>query len=540
MKGKHNMNITPALDNMNCLIYLRVSDESQIKNFSLENQLDYCKKYAKRNNYKVLKVFREEGKSATTLDRPELQSLLDYAEKNKDKLSAVILYRYDRLARNMLQALTLRKKLAEYGIRVLSSTEPVSNDPLGVMFQNLSFMFAEYESQVHKGRVRDGLKKRFMEGYYTGRSPLGYKKSKDEKEYSIEVPGDDFKIVQKTWTLYSSGTKTLQEIADYLNDHGVGYRWKNRTNPVIKQSVQKMFKNKFYMGTLFSKSFGEVPGNHTPMIDEETYYRVQHILSGKSQTPVGTKYIRNNPSFPLRRFVKCGCGKSLTAAFSKNKVGKKYGYYFCLEHRSPSIPSKTIHKTLEGLLDSITPNSDVLNLYNLMLRTKYDKAKDMIEKKRKEVKGNIEDIKRDRADLAQKNFDGIYSDEIYKQLDSKLENRMIVAQVIDSEGLLKKYDIDILINFSNTLFSDLKKAYLASDEGQKRFLLGKIFPKGLVWSNNGFSNTYINPIFRQIEEYSVPEVALGGQKANLFEHLSFLQRLILTYPDYQQQFAYAN
>ena len=46
------------------IIYLRVSTEEQVDNFSLDTQEDLCRKEAIRKGYRVVKVFREEGKSA--------------------------------------------------------------------------------------------------------------------------------------------------------------------------------------------------------------------------------------------------------------------------------------------------------------------------------------------------------------------------------------------------------------------------------------------------------------------------------------------
>lgn len=48
------------------VIYIRVSDPSQIENNSLETQLKTCQGYAERSGLEVVKTFSEEGVSAKT------------------------------------------------------------------------------------------------------------------------------------------------------------------------------------------------------------------------------------------------------------------------------------------------------------------------------------------------------------------------------------------------------------------------------------------------------------------------------------------
>ena len=60
----------------NAVIYVRVSTESQVDGYSLADQEDRCRKEAERQGFHVLKVYREEGISAKTLDRPQLEELM--------------------------------------------------------------------------------------------------------------------------------------------------------------------------------------------------------------------------------------------------------------------------------------------------------------------------------------------------------------------------------------------------------------------------------------------------------------------------------
>ncbi len=104
------------------LIYIRVSSEEQVENYSLGTQEEICKRTARIKGLEVEEVFREEGRSAKTIvGRPELIRLLDYCRKNKKEINAIIVYRIDRLSRQTEDFLAIRRKLNEYGIVIISA-----------------------------------------------------------------------------------------------------------------------------------------------------------------------------------------------------------------------------------------------------------------------------------------------------------------------------------------------------------------------------------------------------------------------------------
>ena len=50
--------------NKQAVLYLRVSSEEQVENFSLNTQEEICRREALRRGFEVVEIFREEGKSA--------------------------------------------------------------------------------------------------------------------------------------------------------------------------------------------------------------------------------------------------------------------------------------------------------------------------------------------------------------------------------------------------------------------------------------------------------------------------------------------
>jgi hypothetical protein len=65
------------------VIYVRASTKEQTENLSLPTQLRACEEYCRRQGYEVLERFHEEGESAESTDRSQLQNLLTFCRLNK-------------------------------------------------------------------------------------------------------------------------------------------------------------------------------------------------------------------------------------------------------------------------------------------------------------------------------------------------------------------------------------------------------------------------------------------------------------------------
>ena len=116
------------------LIYCRVSTEEQAKEgYSLDAQENFCRKFAEENGYKVVEVYRDEGKSGTNLNRPALQNLLDRCQDDKS-INAVIVQETDRLARNTKDHLTIRAILKKAGVIKRSQIKFIVKPFIAVVF----------------------------------------------------------------------------------------------------------------------------------------------------------------------------------------------------------------------------------------------------------------------------------------------------------------------------------------------------------------------------------------------------------------------
>ena len=107
----------------NGIIYCRVSSKEQIEGTSLESQELACGEFARSKGIEIQRVFVERGESAKFADRTELLELLDYCRKHKGELAVLLVWKLDRLARNVNDHFNIKATLLKYGLQVVSVTE---------------------------------------------------------------------------------------------------------------------------------------------------------------------------------------------------------------------------------------------------------------------------------------------------------------------------------------------------------------------------------------------------------------------------------
>jgi DNA invertase Pin-like site-specific DNA recombinase len=138
------------------VIYVRVSTKEQTENLSLPTQLRACEEYCRHEGYEVLERFKEEGESAKTTDRTELQNLLKYCRTNKGKVHFVVVYNLTRFAREKYDHFALRAFLKSLGTSLRSATEPIDDTSTGKLMEGVLAAFAQFDNDVRSERTRAG------------------------------------------------------------------------------------------------------------------------------------------------------------------------------------------------------------------------------------------------------------------------------------------------------------------------------------------------------------------------------------------------
>jgi len=143
------------------VIYVRVSTKEQTENLSLPTQLRACEEYCRRHGFEILQRFQEQGESAKTTDRSELQNLLKYCRTHKGKVHFVIVYNLTRFAREKYDHFALRAHLKSLGISLRSATEPIDDTSTGKLMEGVLAAFAQFDNDVRSDRTRPACGRRW-------------------------------------------------------------------------------------------------------------------------------------------------------------------------------------------------------------------------------------------------------------------------------------------------------------------------------------------------------------------------------------------
>ena len=206
---------------MKSIVYCRVSTKEQADTgYSLEAQRKECTKFAFNNDIEVDKVFIERGESAKTQDRTQLAKMIKYSVLNKKRLSALIIWKYDRLARNLSDQTELVKNFSSLHIRVLSVTENNEDNSKGNLMRNIIGSFAQFENDVKSERTIIGMKQAIEEGRYCWHAPVGYSNSRDKLDKAILILNDESKYIEEAFLLAEIGIHKQTDIVSQLKKKG--------------------------------------------------------------------------------------------------------------------------------------------------------------------------------------------------------------------------------------------------------------------------------------------------------------------------------
>jgi site-specific DNA recombinase len=222
-------------------IYARVSSLNQANGYSLDEQVRICRERCNLMGWKVRYIFKENGMSGSTADRPKFQLMLERAKEGT--FDVLVFWKLDRFCRSLLDVVNTEKKLKDYDVSLHSVTEQIDTTTSVGRFNFRSIASAaELERDLIKERSRMGMKALAMQHKWPNRlPPFGYKKK--ENGY-LEVEPEGAKLVRKVFRLYLK-LKSMPQVAFELNKRGIKT---DRGNKWSTPAVKKVLDNELYVG----------------------------------------------------------------------------------------------------------------------------------------------------------------------------------------------------------------------------------------------------------------------------------------------------
>ncbi|MGO8827490.1 MAG: recombinase family protein [Acidimicrobiales bacterium] len=471
------------------VIYTRVSTGEQVQNYSLATQEKACREWCARNDLNVDRVFREEGESAKTADRPKLQELLEYcAESARARgIEWVVVYKVDRLARQTWDHMAITMALRLNGVQLRAVLESFDDSPIGRFTEHVMSGMAQLDNDLRAQRTKEGMREALSRGRWLQRAPIGYRKPADPKWAPSLIPDEEMApLVVRSFELAALGELTTKEIWHQVSALGLKT---SRGKQLSEQAFGRMLTNVIYTGRIVSPGFDfEGPGDFEAIVSDELFASAQ---IGRRRSAQRDGRHRDHKDFPLRRVMKCGrCSSPLTGSWSRGR-NRVYPYYRCHQRGcgGVSVRKEKLEEVFIDWLESITLRDEAFALLEAVIRDVWAEHVGDAARDRGALVGRQRDVE-DRIDrLIQKYNKDAIDEPDYRRHRRQLQDELdIVVDQIESIGACTT-DLEAVLAFGRVLLTDLSGCWNRTQWEDRPGLLRALFPQGLIYDNEAIGTT---------------------------------------------------
>lgn len=470
------------------------------KGESIENQIQLCKDYITREFPQTQKddiyIFEDEGFSGKNLERPKFQEMIK--QQSQIKIDYVVVYRLDRISRNVGDFSNLMDSFREKEIGFISINEKFdTSTPMGRAMITIAAVFAQLERETIAERVKDNMYQLAKTGRWLGgTTPTGYDSVIDEscidanKEPIKRLEfNKDINIVKRIYTLFLETHSIVGTVKKTIEEGIVSFTGRNYSLQGVKQILQnpaycigdeysyQYFINKNALicfnidecnGEYGLMSYGKRDytkktavrqdeehwtislGKHKGIIRGEDWVEVQKIL--ERNKPTSKNKPQKNGNSLLSGMIICKkCGNKM---FAKNHSGNSNIFYYMCKNKMIGGTKLCDCKNLKG-------NEIDQQICNYILN--YAEDKSVVKESVINHKNNIDSsaiseydlncsrIKSNEAEI-EKLMDKIIKEDISSVLLSKIDKK--INELTELNAQLEARNIE-LANIKNDIANDI-------------------------------------------------------------------------------------
>lgn len=318
----------------NVVTYERVSSEDQRERETIKTQTDALVRHLHAQpDVRIVGRYQDDGISGTIpfAKRPAGGRLLEDAKRGQ--FSEIWVYRLDRLGRDDIDPLLVRRQFESLGVTVNSVNE---GNPNNLMYA-IHVALAAEERRAFLSRSVEGMDRAAREGRYTGGiAPFGYRVD-GKKPHARLVPDEELfwsdlsaaGLMRRIYQWLGDGW-TCVRIAEELNALGVPTaasrsgpgtrvkavqpRW--RAGRIRNMVVNTVYKGEYRYGKRATHRKATIPGQVPALVSPEVWQAAQDALARNRIMP------KNTPrTYLLRTVMKCGiCGLTYVGTLNRGKV----------------------------------------------------------------------------------------------------------------------------------------------------------------------------------------------------------------------------
>lgn len=326
-------------------LYLRVSTGRQADNdLSIPDQRRQAESYCKGRGWELVADFVEPGQSATDDRRPEFQRMIDAATTKPPAFDVIVVHSYSRFFRDQFQLEFYVRRLAKSGVRLVSITQELGDDPMSNMIRQIMALFDEYQSKENAKHTLRAMKENARQGFWNGaRAPIGYRivdagQRGQKTKKTLEIDPIQAETVRLIFKLAregdgSSGPMGVKSIVTHLNAKGIrtrdGGRW--GLGALHKVLTRTTYIGRHRFNTHHWKTGERKPEAEIvemvvpPIIEASEFEAIQTLLKSRSPALTAPRVV-SGPTLLTGICFCAACGMAMTLRTGKSG---RYRYYTC-------------------------------------------------------------------------------------------------------------------------------------------------------------------------------------------------------------------
>ena len=279
----------------------------------------------------TVEVYIDDGFSAKSLNRPAMQRLLK--DILDDKVNEVLIYKLDRLARNVIDTYELLQFFIDQKCELKAVVDNLDiHSANGRLLVGVLAIIAQWEREVIKERASDANEEMLNQGKYPfGQVPFGY--NRDPEGY-LHIDLQAAEYIRYCFELAMSGN-TMKEIEHIAP---LKYPEFQKKAEVIRNMLLRTINYGVYE---FEDKEYELPG----IVSKRTYEKAKRMIYKRYKETDPSKYYFGNKITDT-----CGkiCERKSTSKKLKEGV-KKYYYYVCPECQKRISQDRIVEATLSRI-----------------------------------------------------------------------------------------------------------------------------------------------------------------------------------------------
>ena len=170
---------------MNAVIYARYSSAGQ-RDVSIEDQIREITAYADCHNLTITHTYADRKTTGRSTDKRK-DFLRMIADSDKHAFQCVLIYKFDRFARNKYDAVIYKKRLKDNGVKVIAVAEPIPDGYGAKILESIYEAMAEEYSENLSQNIRRGQKGNALKCYANHKAPFGYLINHETHKYDIDT-----------------------------------------------------------------------------------------------------------------------------------------------------------------------------------------------------------------------------------------------------------------------------------------------------------------------------------------------------------------